>query len=287
MYLRLLVLIGFLASVLVGCTGPQPLPEAPTPIPTLIPATLPPAPVVGDATEEVSEVAASGDAAVEAGQEIWEQNCVLCHNLTTEKKVGPGLAGLWNRTELPSGKPFSEENLVAWIKAGGGAMPGFGSLSDQELSALVSFLGEATASDGDSEGAAAATASPTEEPEATATATALPTEEPEATATAPPTEEPGAKPGDTPPAATASGDVSNQTFDTICIACHNLSGEQKVGPGLAGLFDREELPSGKPVNDENLTEWIHTGGGAMPGFPNIEGEQLDELLAFLKEATKQ
>ena len=140
-------------------------------------------------------------------------------------------------------------------------MPGFGSLSDQELSSLVSFLGEATASDGDSEGAAPATASPTEEPEA--------------------------KSGDTPQAATASGDVSNQTFDTICIACHNLSGEQKVGPGLAGLFDREELPSGKPVNDENLTEWIHTGGGAMPGFPNIEGEQLDELLAFLKEATKQ
>jgi mono/diheme cytochrome c family protein len=298
MYVRVIVAVGLIGLVVTGCAGPQPLPEAPTPIPSLIPATLPAVTVMAGAEGVLPEAVAEA-----LGQELWDTNCVACHSLTSEQKVGPGLAGLWARTGLPSGNPFNEENLSAWIKAGGGAMPGFGSLSDEELGALVNFLKDATAAEEVSESMPAdveepqsvaptqepeeATAQPAEEPVAVATAPS--TEEPEAaaTATAPPTEEPEAKPGDTPQVATAPVVVSNETFDTVCFACHNLTSEQKVGPGLAGLFDREELPSGKPVNDENLIDWIHTGGGIMPGFPNIEGEQLDSLVGFLKEATKQ
>ena len=272
MYVRVIVAVGLIGLVMTGCAGPQPLPEAPTPIPSLIPATLPAVTVMAGAEEVLPEAVAEA-----LGQEMWEANCVECHSLTSEQKVGPGLAGLWARTGLPSGNPFNEENLGAWIKAGGGAMPGFGSLSDEELSALVNFLRGATAAGQVSEKIPVAV----EEPQPV-----TPTQEPEE-ATAQPTEEPEAKPVSTPQAAVATGDLSNDTFDTVCAACHNLTSELKVGPGLAGLFDREELPSGKPVNDENLIDWIHTGGGIMPGFPNIEGEQLDSLVGFLKEATKQ
>jgi mono/diheme cytochrome c family protein len=75
-------------------------------------------------------------------------------------------------------------------------------------------------------------------------------------------------------------------FEQFCAVCHNLTAEAKVGPGLAGLFDREQLPNGNPVTEENLQEWILTGGGAMPGQP-LTSEQLAAVVAYLKEATQQ
>jgi hypothetical protein len=54
---------------------------------------------------------------------------------------------------------------------------------------------------------------------------------------------------------------------------------------LAGLFDRDVLPNDQPMSDENLAEWITTGGGAMPGLPLSDGE-LGQLIAFLREATQ-
>jgi mono/diheme cytochrome c family protein len=128
--------------LLVAACGPQPLPEAPTSIPTLAPATLP----VVEATEPPAEGAstpAEGQSLVEAGRGIFEQNCVACHNLTAETKVGPGLAGLFEIQQLPNGEPFSEENLRFWIWNGGGAMPGF-PLGDADMDALIAFLQDAT-----------------------------------------------------------------------------------------------------------------------------------------------
>jgi mono/diheme cytochrome c family protein len=130
--LALLMVIMLCAA---GC-GPQPLPLAPTPIPTLAPATLP-APV------EPAVTALTTGGASDAGKQVFEQACSVCHNLTAETKIGPGLAGLYGRDMLPNGNPVNDENLKVWIRTGGGAMPGL-PLTDEQLSDVVAFLKEAT-----------------------------------------------------------------------------------------------------------------------------------------------
>jgi cytochrome c len=78
-----------------------------------------------------------------------------------------------------------------------------------------------------------------------------------------------------------------QTFLSNCSPCHNLTNVTKVGPGLAILQTPNlTLPSGKPLNNTNLADWIHTGGGGMPPFVQIQGGELDSLIAFLLTATK-
>jgi mono/diheme cytochrome c family protein len=137
-----LALLAMVLLIAAAC-GPQPLPVAPTPIPTLVPATMP----VQTATQPPSagETAAPGATAdlVQAGSQIFQQNCSGCHNLTAETKVGPGLAGLFAISTLPNGQPFNEENLKGWIRSGGRGMPGF-PLADDQMAALVAFLKDAT-----------------------------------------------------------------------------------------------------------------------------------------------
>ena len=136
--------------LLVANCNPQPLPRVPTPIPTLPPATLPPEAMKATAPPaeehmhgEAAEGATKRPGAVEMGSQIFETNCSVCHNLDATPKIGPGLARLFEREQLPNGNPFSEENLRDWIRTGGGPMPGF-PLKDDEMEALIAFLKEAT-----------------------------------------------------------------------------------------------------------------------------------------------
>lgn len=140
--LTLVLAVVLTLVLLVSACGPQPLPEEPTPIPTLAPATLPAA----TATEaEPGGEATPGDGGglVEAGQQVFEQNCSSCHALTDETRVGPGLAGLFDLQELPNGEAMNEENLRVWIRNGGGAMPGI-PLNDDDMDAVIAFLRDAT-----------------------------------------------------------------------------------------------------------------------------------------------
>jgi cytochrome c len=75
------------------------------------------------------------------GKEIFEQ-CAVCHNATSlEKKVGPGLKGLFQRAKLPSGKPLSDETVTARINTGGDGMPPYKDiLSDKERADLLAYL---------------------------------------------------------------------------------------------------------------------------------------------------
>ena len=132
--------------VVAACSSPQPLPDAPTPIRTLYPATLPhvvPPPPSGTEVAGGDETPEAGDPTVQAGGQVFEQNCAVCHNLTAETKVGPGLAGLFDLDQLPNGNPVTDENLQEWITNGGGAMPGV-PLSQDELDQVIAFLHEAT-----------------------------------------------------------------------------------------------------------------------------------------------
>ncbi len=79
----LMTCIFLVIGVLVACTdNPNPLPTGATPIPTLIPATLPPTDFVTEA--ELEPVAASFPAALpsaENGQALYELHCAECHGL--------------------------------------------------------------------------------------------------------------------------------------------------------------------------------------------------------------
>jgi cytochrome c len=81
----------------------------------------------------------TGDAA--KGKAVFEQ-CTACHNATSvDKKVGPGLKGLFGRAKLNSGKPVTEETVTARVNTGGEGMPPYKDLlSDKERADLLAYL---------------------------------------------------------------------------------------------------------------------------------------------------
>src|SRR5262245_53026815 len=85
------------------------------------------------------KAALAGDA--EGGKEVLEQ-CSVCHNADSEeKKMGPGLKGLFKKDKMKNGKKPTEENVKAVINAGGNGMPGYQDLlSDEERENLLAYL---------------------------------------------------------------------------------------------------------------------------------------------------
>ena len=80
-----------------------------------------------------------GDA--EKGKEVFQQ-CAVCHNAdSTEKKMGPGLKGLFSREKMNNGKKPTEANVREKIDEGGQGMPAYKEmLSDEEKDDLVAYL---------------------------------------------------------------------------------------------------------------------------------------------------
>ena len=78
---------------------------------------------------------------VVAGKEVFEQ-CSGCHNADSdEKKMGPGLKGLFAKAKMKNGKKPTEETVKALINAGGGGMPAYEDmLSKDELSQVMAYL---------------------------------------------------------------------------------------------------------------------------------------------------
>lgn len=82
---------------------------------------------------------AKGDAT--KGKEVFEQ-CAVCHNADSEeKKMGPGLKGLFKRDKLNDGKAVNEANIRARIDEGGNGMPPYKDvLDDQQKDDLIAYL---------------------------------------------------------------------------------------------------------------------------------------------------
>jgi cytochrome c len=78
---------------------------------------------------------------VAKGKEVFDQ-CAVCHDADTmEKKVGPGLKGLYKRDKLKNGKKVTDASVLAIINAGGNGMPAYSDmLSDAERADLVAYL---------------------------------------------------------------------------------------------------------------------------------------------------
>lgn len=81
---------------------------------------------------------AAGDA--KKGKEVFEQ-CGVCHAESDEKKMGPGMKGLFKKSKLVNGKQPTEANVRAKIDEGGNGMPAYKDmLSNQEKDDLIAFL---------------------------------------------------------------------------------------------------------------------------------------------------
>lgn len=80
-----------------------------------------------------------GDA--EKGKAVFEQ-CSVCHNAdSTEKKMGPGLKGLFAKDKMNNGKKPTYENVLAKINEGGGGMPAYKDMAtDDEKADLMAYL---------------------------------------------------------------------------------------------------------------------------------------------------
>jgi len=76
-------------------------------------------------------------------------------------------------------------------------------------------------------------------------------------------------------------------FDANCSLCHSTAADQKVGPGMKGLFKKAKLSNGKPVTDANVLEKINNGGaatgGQMPAMKTVLSDaDKANVIAYLK-----
>jgi cytochrome c len=83
--------------------------------------------------------AGKGDA--EKGKAVFEQ-CAVCHNPDSdEKKMGPGLKGLFKKDKMSNGKKPTEANVRSRVDEGGSGMPAYKDmLSDSEKDDLIAYL---------------------------------------------------------------------------------------------------------------------------------------------------
>ena len=88
-----------------------------------------------------STLAFAGKGDAEKGKEVFQQ-CAVCHNAdSTEKKMGPGLKGLFSREKMNNGKKPTDANVLEKINEGGNGMPAYKEmLSDDEKDDLMAYL---------------------------------------------------------------------------------------------------------------------------------------------------
>jgi len=78
--------------------------------------------------------------------------------------------------------------------------------------------------------------------------------------------------------------AGRKVYDAYCDRCHQpYSSHGKQGPGLSGIFKRQDLPlSGLPANDERVAEIVRFGRAKMPGYGQVlSQQQITDLLAYL------
>ena len=75
------------------------------------------------------------------GKAVFQQ-CAVCHNADSDqKKMGPGLKGLFTKAKLADGKKPTEANVRAKLEGGGNGMPAYKDmLTDAEKNDLVAYL---------------------------------------------------------------------------------------------------------------------------------------------------
>ena len=84
---------------------------------------------------------AADKGAAEKGKAVFQQ-CGVCHNADSDqKKMGPGLKGLFKKDKLANGKKLTDANIRAKIEEGGNGMPAYKDmLTDAEKNNLIAYL---------------------------------------------------------------------------------------------------------------------------------------------------
>jgi mono/diheme cytochrome c family protein len=134
---HLLLLLG-LTLLLGACAGPSNLPDGPTPIPTLIPATEPASPL-GATTVPSFNIQSypARPPSAELGQPLYETDCASCHG-ADGKGVVPGAR---NFNDLDYMRGETPASFYAATTEGRGEMPAFrGRLSSDEIWDVVFYI---------------------------------------------------------------------------------------------------------------------------------------------------
>ena len=78
---------------------------------------------------------------IRRGKEVFE-HCGVCHNADSEeKKMGPGLKGLFTHDKMLNGKKPTEANVRAKVDEGGNGMPAYKEiLNDDDKDNLIAYL---------------------------------------------------------------------------------------------------------------------------------------------------
>lgn len=76
------------------------------------------------------------------GKVVFDQKCEACHfDLSSKKKIGPGLAGLMKQAKFKNGMPTDEYHLRRVIDRGGKDMPPFrGLLTEKQIRDLIAYV---------------------------------------------------------------------------------------------------------------------------------------------------
>jgi cytochrome c len=87
-----------------------------------------------------SQAQMSADAT--AGKAIFDSKCAICHSAdTTDKKIGPGLKGLYARGTMADGSKVTDETVTLRIVNGKTPMPAFkDTLTPAEIKQVVEYL---------------------------------------------------------------------------------------------------------------------------------------------------
>lgn len=93
-------------------------------------------------------------------------------------------------------------------------------------------------------------------------------------------------PGSAPASMSERMERAKEIFQDHCFLCHDRASERvkPLGPSLNGLFKKQTLIVGKPVNEANVAEVIKTGPTpGMPAFRHmLSDQQISDLVEFLK-----
>jgi mono/diheme cytochrome c family protein len=136
---RIIVLLALgilILAALAACNTPQPLPVAPTPIPTLAPATLP-APGAAGGTPVSGVTFPSAPPSQAAGEAIFKANCASCHGEDGKGKVEKAR----DFTDVDYMRSASPVSFYQAVSGGHKEMPEFkGNLSDADIWNVVYYL---------------------------------------------------------------------------------------------------------------------------------------------------
>jgi cytochrome c len=93
-------------------------------------------------SEEIDVVSSKIAGNADKGAFLYDTNCLSCHHADSEdKKIGPGLKGLFKKDKLPyTGRPTTIENAKQQLLRPASAMPSFAKLTEQELEDLIAYL---------------------------------------------------------------------------------------------------------------------------------------------------